>query len=48
MYSDQTGKFPYVANSGKQYLMIVYVVNDDLIMTDRFKTKTKSQITANF
>ena len=37
MYSDQTGKFPYVARSGNQYLMTCYVVDVNLILATAFK-----------
>ena len=45
IYSDQTGKFLYVARSGNQYLMIVYVLDANLILDISFKSKTKSQST---
>ena len=45
IYSDQTGKFPYTARSGNQYLMIVYVVDANLILATPFKNKTKTHLT---
>ena len=45
MYSDQTGKFPYVARSGNQYIMVVYVVDPNVILATAFKNKTKLQLT---
>ena len=48
MYSDQTGKFPYVARSGNQYLMISCVVDANIILADPFKTKTKIKLTETY
>ena len=39
MYTDQTGKFPCVARSGNQYLMIAHVVDLNLILAKAFKKK---------
>ena len=48
MHSDQTGKFPCVARSGNQSLIITCVVDTNLILADPFKTKTKRQLTATY
>ena len=48
MHSDQTGKFPCVARSGNQCLMIACVVYADLILAAPFKNKTKRQLTATY
>ena len=48
MCIDQTGKFPYVARSGNQYLMIAYVVDLNLILAKVFKKKTKEDLTATY
>ena len=45
MCSDQTGKFPYVARSGNQHVMVVHVVDPNVILATAFKNKTKLQLT---
>ena len=39
LYYDQTGKFPCTARSGNQYLMIIYLVDENVILAETFKNK---------
>ena len=48
MHADQAGKFPCVARSGNQYLMIAYVVDPNLILAKAFKRKTKEDLTVTY
>ena len=48
IYSDQTGKFPYVARSGNQYLMIMCAVDANVILAAALKkTKTHFHLPPN-
>ena len=48
MHTDQTEKFPYVARSSNQYLMIAYVVDPNLILAKAFKKKIKEELIATY
>ena len=45
MCSDQTGKFPHVARSGNQYIMVVFAVDPNVILATAFQNKTKLHLT---
>ena len=39
MYTDQTGKFPYVSSNGSKYIMIMYDYDCDAIMSTPLRSK---------
>ena len=40
MYTDQTGKFPYVSNNGAKYIMIMYYWDCNVIMSTPLRSET--------
>ncbi|MCP4746067.1 MAG: hypothetical protein GY874_07980, partial [Desulfobacteraceae bacterium] len=44
MYTDQTGKFPYLSSRGNQYQMVVYHSDANYIFAKPLKNRTKGQI----
>ena len=45
IYSNQIGKFPHVAHSSNQYIIVVCVVDLNIILAVVFKNKIKVQLT---
>ena len=39
MYTDQTGKFPYVSSNGSKYIMIMYDYDCNAIMSTPLRSK---------
>ena len=48
LHTDQTGKFPRVALSGNQHIMIAHAADPNVILAAAFKNKTKQQLTSTY
>ena len=44
MYSDQTGKFPYLSSKGNRYIMVAYHTDANYIFQEAMKNRTESQM----
>jgi hypothetical protein len=48
LYTDNTGQFPIKACSGKQYVMIAYHANGNLILQQAFKSRSNTHCIAAY
>lgn len=44
IYTDQTGRFPYMSSRGHQYIMILYSYDSNAILSAPLKNKTEDEI----
>ncbi|KAL7526429.1 hypothetical protein ACHAXR_001484, partial [Thalassiosira sp. AJA248-18] len=44
MYSDQTGKFPYLSSRGMQYIMVAYHTDPNYIFAEPMRNRTERQM----
>ena len=48
MYSDQTGKFPYLSSKGNRYIMVAYHTDANYIFQEPMKNRTEMQMIASY
>jgi hypothetical protein len=44
MYTDQTGKFPYISSLGNQYIMILHNVDSNLLWAEAIQNNTEGEL----
>ena len=44
LYTDQTGKFPYLSNKGMRYVMVAYHSNTNYIFVETMKNQREDQM----
>ena len=48
LYSDQTGRFPYISSRGYQYIMVMYDYDTNAIMIELLKTRQGKELATAF
>ena len=48
MYTDQTGKFPYLSSKGNRYVMVGYHIDANYIFQEPMKNRTERQMIATY
>ncbi len=48
MFTDQTGCFPHLSQSGNQYIMVVYHSDSNLILMEAMRNRTECEIIAAY
>ena len=48
MYTDQTGKFPYLSSKGNGYVMVGYHIDANYIFQEPMKNRTERQMIATY
>ena len=44
MYIDKTSKFPVIPIQGNQYIMVLYKIDDNLILVKSMKSRTSGEM----
>ena len=48
MYSDQTGKFPYLSSKGNRYIMVAYHTDANYMFQEVMKNRTEGQMNKSY
>ncbi len=48
MFTDQTGRFPHLSQSGNQYIMVTYHSDSNLILMEAMRNRTEREIIAAY